>query len=322
MPNRSNTPITILGCGASGLTTAISLLEAGYAVRILTRDMPAATVSAIAAAIWFPYEAEPREKVNRWSAESFEVFGQLASLPGTGVSMVDFLVLSRPGHDDSWKAFLPAGAVREAQAAELPAGFELGYVARVPLIETPIYLPYLLERFQHQGGIVEVRDILEVESLLEQGGLLINCSGMGAQQLFGDDSLYPIRGQVLRVAKNSPVRSMVHSLVKGRLAYIIERSGDIVLGGTDYEHDYHTMPSAEDSHAILERCQALEPHLGQPLVLDTLVGLRPKRPLIRCELEPGRPIIHNYGHGGAGFTVSWGCAAEVQRLVRHWVGKA
>jgi D-amino-acid oxidase len=322
MPNSTNTPITILGCGASGLTTALCLLEAGHAVRILTRDMPAATVSAVAAAIWFPYEAEPQEKVNRWSAESFEVFGQLASQRGTGVSMVDFLVLSRPGYDDSWKDFLPEGAVRQAKAAELPAGFELGYVARVPLIETPVYLPYLQERFLRQGGVVEVREVQKVESLLEQGGLLVNCSGLGAQQLFGDDTLYPIRGQVLRVAKTSPVRSMVHSLVKGRLAYIIERSGDIVLGGTDYEHDYRTTPSAEDSRSILERCQALEPHLGQPLVLDTLVGLRPKRPLIRCELEPGRAIIHNYGHGGAGFTVSWGCAAEVQRLVQHWVGKA
>ena len=309
------TPITILGAGVSGLTTAVLLIEAGYPVRILSREVPEMTTSAVAAAIWFPYEAEPVNMVNRWSTESYHIFQQLSDQAGTGVSMADFLVLSRPGHNDSWKDELPSAAVRLATRAELPPGFELGYVAKVPLAETPVYLPYLLERFLSQGGQLNVQEVKEVDSLLQQGHIVVNCTGLGARQLFGDLDVYPIRGQVVKVAKTPGVRTMVHSLVKGQLAYIIERSGDIVLGGTDYDHNYELDISEADTERILQRCQDLEPHLGTPAILGAVAGLRPKRFAIRCERETGRNVIHNYGHGGAGFTVSWGCAEEVLRFL-------
>jgi len=48
------------------------------------------------------------------------------------------------------------------------------------------------------------------------------------------------------------------------------------------------------------------------------VGLRPSRKEVRLEIESlssGRWAIHNYGHGGAGVTLSWGCADEVTRIV-------
>lgn len=308
--------ITILGAGVSGLTTGILLREAGYQVRILARELPAQTVSAVAAAIWFPYEAEPAEMANRWSAASYLVFQELAGLPGTGVSMVDFLVLSAEGQDDSWKEGLPKGAVRQASAEELPPGFNLGYLARVPLAETPVYLPYLQARFLRSGGELAIREVLEVDSLLQQGHAVVNCTGLGARQLFSDDSLYPIRGQVLRAAKKEGVRSMVFSGVKGQLAYIIVRSTDIVLGGTDYSHDYRLEHSEEDTRLILQRCRALDAAIDTPTVLGAAVGLRPKRPAIRCEREAGRNVIHNYGHGGAGYTVSWGCAQEVLHLMQ------
>jgi D-amino-acid oxidase len=55
-------------------------------------------------------------------------------------------------------------------------------------------------------------------------------------------------------------------------------------------------------------------------VIAQRVGLRPyRRAGIRLEsarLGDGRPVIHNYGHGGAGFTLSWGCAEEVCRLAQ------
>jgi D-amino-acid oxidase len=54
-------------------------------------------------------------------------------------------------------------------------------------------------------------------------------------------------------------------------------------------------------------------------VIGHLVGLRPRRPAVRLELErrDGKAIIHNYGHGGAGISLSWGCAQEVVELVRQ-----
>ena len=308
-------PVTVLGAGISGLTTAVRLIESGHPVRILAKEPPEQTTSAVAAAIWFPYEAEPVDKANRWSAESFTEFVELAGRPGTGVRMMDFLVLTRPGLDNSWKDGLPAGAVREASPKELPPGYEMGYMATVPLAETQIYLPYLLQRFRQRGGELLVQEVKAVEPLLREGHIVVNCAGLGARELFDDESVYPIRGQVVKVRKKGSVQSLVDSMDKGRLAYIIERSDCIVLGGTDYDNDYNRQPTEQDTQTILARCRQLEHRLGAPVVLQALVGLRPKRPAIRCEKEEGRNVFHNYGHGGAGFTVSWGCAEEVLRLV-------
>ena len=307
--------ITILGAGVAGLTTAVRLIEKGYPVRILTKEPPEQATSAVAAAIWFPYEAEPLEQANRWSAEAFREFQKLAGLLETGVRMIDFLVLTRPGLDNSWKDELPSGTVRPARPDELPKSYEMGYLAKVPLAETQIYLPYLLERFRKAGGELVVQEVKDVEPLLHGGHVVVNCTGLGSRELFGDETVYPIRGQVVKVKKNAPVQSMVDSMDKGRLAYIIERSDCIVLGGTDYDNDYNLMPTEEDTQTILDRCRQLEQRLGGAVVLQALTGLRPKRFAIRCEKEEGRNVIHNYGHGGAGFTVSWGCADEVLRLV-------
>ncbi|MCB0580932.1 MAG: FAD-binding oxidoreductase [Phaeodactylibacter sp.] len=307
--------ITVLGAGVSGLTTAVRLIEAGFPVRILAKEPPEKTTSAVAAAIWFPYEAEPAAKVNRWSAESFGVFSELARQPGAGVRMTDFLVLTRPGPDNSWKDGLPAGTVREARVEELPPGYEMGYMANVPLAETQAYLPYLLKRFLDGGGEVQIREVKAVGPLLQEGHIVVNCTGLGARELFGDETVYPIRGQVVKVQKNGPAQSMVDSMVKGSLAYIIERSNCIVLGGTDYDNDYNRQPSEEDTQTILARCRQLEQRLGAPVVIQALAGLRPKRPAIRCEKEEGRNVFHNYGHGGAGFTVSWGCADEIRAAI-------
>ncbi|MCO6488911.1 MAG: FAD-binding oxidoreductase [Phaeodactylibacter sp.] len=66
---------------------------------------------------------------------------------------------------------------------------------------------------------------------------------------------------------------------------------------------------------MLARCRQLERRLGAPVVIQALAGLRPKRPAIRCEKEEGRNVFHNYGHGGAGLTVSWGCADEIRAAI-------
>ena len=48
------------------------------------------------------------------------------------------------------------------------------------------------------------------------------------------------------------------------------------------------------------------------------VGLRPcRRGGVRCEMEVmgSKTVVHNYGHGGSGITLSWGCAGEVLDIV-------
>jgi D-amino-acid oxidase len=68
---------------------------------------------------------------------------------------------------------------------------------------------------------------------------------------------------------------------------------------------------------ILERAVELVPELAGAAVLGHKVGLRPARPEVRLEVEQrdDTRVVHCYGHGGAGVTLSWGCADEVARLV-------
>jgi glycine/D-amino acid oxidase-like deaminating enzyme len=69
-------------------------------------------------------------------------------------------------------------------------------------------------------------------------------------------------------------------------------------------------PTPEMRATILARAAAHGVH--NPRVLRDSSGLRPCRPAVRLERE-GR-IIHNYGHGGSGYTLCRGCAMDVVAL--------
>jgi D-amino-acid oxidase len=98
--------------------------------------------------------------------------------------------------------------------------------------------------------------------------------------------------------------------------YAIPRTNDCLLGGTNAVSD-NREPDPETTDAILGECSRVL-NIKQPRVLAERVGLRPfRRSGIRLEadrLGDNRPVIHNYGHGGSGFTLSWGCARDVLRL--------
>ena len=81
--------VIVVGAGVVGLTCAVRLLEAGHRVDVVARDLPLETTSAVAAAIWYPYRALPRDKVTAWATTSYAVFDALADTdPESGVRMV------------------------------------------------------------------------------------------------------------------------------------------------------------------------------------------------------------------------------------------
>jgi D-amino-acid oxidase len=91
----------------------------------------------------------------------------------------------------------------------------------------------------------------------------------------------------------------------------------VVLGGTAQDDSWDREPDPAQAAAILERCARIRPALAGARVLGHRVGLRPARPQVRLEavqLPSGGRLVHNYGHGGAGVTVAWGCAQEAALL--------
>jgi len=95
--------------------------------------------------------------------------------------------------------------------------------------------------------------------------------------------------------------------------YVVPRSRDVVVGGTATEGEWSRTPTPEVASAILRRALRLVPELAGAEVLGHRVGLRPSRSEVR--LERVGDVVHCYGHGGAGVTLSWGCAREVAELL-------
>jgi len=99
------------------------------------------------------------------------------------------------------------------------------------------------------------------------------------------------------------------------LSYVINRSEDSIIGGTDYEHDWNKQVDPTDSEIILQRLKAYGLQ-EEPEILEVKVGLRPGRSTVRFEFDKEFPnVFHNYGHGGAGFTIAWGCAIELVEVL-------
>src|SRR5262252_7431761 len=94
--------ILVLGCGVSGLTTALTLLDAGHNPRIWARDLPPDTTSNVAAAVWYPYRAYPEKKVTAWGAAAYERFVELAKTPETGVVIREAFDLRGEDAPDPW----------------------------------------------------------------------------------------------------------------------------------------------------------------------------------------------------------------------------
>jgi D-amino-acid oxidase len=310
--------IVVIGAGVIGLTSAIALQDIDVNVEIISATPPLLTTSAVAAAIWYPYGAEyPRAL--RWAADSYSVFVEHAAL-GVGVAISSGRELFQGRAElPSWASIV--GGVGLVPADEAPPGYGGALDFSVPIVAMPRYLEWLFERFLQRGGLFVERKVDSLTELSEAGRLIVNCTGLGAATLAGDTGMWPVRGQVVRIANPGLV---TFTRDDGNLAgrtYIYPRGMDCILGGTADVGNYDLTPDEAVTERILRTCAQLEPIIADAVVLDVLVGLRPARKTVRLELEAGAyrgsPVIHNYGHGGAGVTLSWGCAAEVARLARQ-----
>jgi D-amino-acid oxidase len=302
--------VVVVGAGVIGLSCAVRLLEAGHRVDVLARDLPRETTSAVAAAIWYPYRAWPEERVLGWCTTTYAAFAELAAEPRSGVRMQEGteVVATREARP-WWAAAVPD--LRET--LEVPAGYDGGWAFTAPLVEMPVYLAWLAGRVEELGGSVTR---LNLQALPGPGGGLdavVDCAGIGAKHLAADPTVHPVQGQVVLVEQVGLERWWLDPGVAGSPTYVVPRSRDVVVGGTDVEGEWSRTPSPEVASAILRRAVRLVPELAGAEVLGHKVGLRPGRPEVR--LERVGDVVHCYGHGGAGVTLSWGCADEVAGLL-------
>ncbi len=308
----------VIGCGISGLACARRLQAAGYHVTIITREQPKATTSNVAAALWYPYRCAPRAKALPWSKATFAELMRQHRDGVPGVTPTTFIELFDHDRPTPWWAEATGGVAR-LTGNDLPPGYAVGFAATVPVVETPLYLPYLVEQFSAAGGALQTGEIASLDEACAAYPLVINCSGLGARTLANDPEVFPIRGQVVRVSNPGVRRALTDDEGPRRISYTIPRQTDVILGGTALPHVWDTTPDAVMTERIVHQCRELEPALASAQVLEVRVGLRPGRTAVRLERERrgAGVVIHNYGHGGAGFTLAWGCADEVLQLARE-----
>lgn len=306
--------VIVVGAGVIGLTCAVRLAEAGHDTHVLARDRPLETTSAVAGALWYPYRAAPIDRVTAWSKTTYDVLRALAADPGTGVSLRWGTELHRrPAPEPGWAAAVPDLLPLD----QAPDGYVGGWRFPAPVVDPVRHLPWLERRLGEAGGSVTRMAL----SALPDHAVVVNATGLAARSLAADPSLTPVRGQVLLCA-DAPVEEWtLDQSDETALTYVIPRgdpAGTVVVGGTAEEDDWDPQPDPAVSAAILERARALVPELAAARVMAHRVGLRPARPAVRLEAltrPDGGTTVHCYGHGGAGWTLAWGCADEVLALV-------
>jgi D-amino-acid oxidase len=259
----------------------------------------------------------PRDRVTRWSRETYAELEAIGEGDSTaGVRLVPGRELVRDGGSEPWwREAVPT--LEHVPPQELPDGYRDGWGLRLPVVDMDRYLPWLEQRLVDLGGRLSDRRVESIDDALRAAAVVVNCAGHAAGRLAFDDTVFPIRGQVVLVERPPAFGEwLLDQSDENALTYIVPREETVVLGGTADVGSEDTDPDPATAESILERCVALAPALAGAPVVAHRVGLRPGRPTVRLEAErrPGGVVVHCYGHGGAGVTLSWGCAAEAVRL--------
>ncbi|KAM0701735.1 hypothetical protein Q7P35_010644 [Cladosporium inversicolor] len=228
---------------------------------------------------------------------------------------------------------------RSLAKEELPEGISSGISYTSVCINTPQYLHYLLGKCIAARAVVKrsiLHDISDARLLHSSGravSIVVNCTGLGAATLAGvqDPAVYPARGHVVLLRNDTAGRiTFVSGTDDGpeETTYIMQRpaGGGTIVGGCYQAGKTDAEPDPAMGERILERAVKLVPGLANGegrSGLDVIrhgVGLRPVRKggyRVEREQRNGWNIVHNYGHGGAGYQCSYGCAGEAVKLVKE-----
>jgi D-amino-acid oxidase len=312
----SGNDAVVVGAGVIGLTTGVCLAEAGLSTRIVTAEPRERTTSYAAGAICGPVLDLPGIPMVSREQAGFDEFTMLAGGSGTGVRLCDGMFVAPAGMTGVPPMIRPA-EVRVLDPGDVPAGYESGFMAVIPCVDMPRYLAYLTERFERAGGVVESRRLASLAEAAEIAPLVANCAGLGARDLVPDQSVRPVRGQHVVVENPGIDRVFMEPPFGPAWVGIVPHVDVVVLGGIAVENDWNLEPDPAVADEILRRCVVVEPRLRDAPIVEHRVGLRPGRPSVRLDREEldGAVVVHDYGHGGSGVLLSWGCAREALALL-------
>lgn len=314
-----------MGAGIIGMTNAVCLLEQGFSVTVFTKDEPLNTNSDAAVANWFTAD-DSKPLLQRYCLESIAKFSELMNIEGprSGVQKIPLILYFKSKEDfekSVWARELLKKIVNLKDAppeqAEVP-GFPFAVLINNFLIHPAIYRPYMLKKFTDLGGKLEKQAVNSLSKLTNDYNIVINSSGWEAEFLTKDTDVHPIRGQTetMEIPKNSGNYSLN---VESIDAYVVFRplTKDCIIGTTYEVGDSGREVRETDKRAIIEKISKFFPYVSGAKTTSK-AGVRCGRSEVRIETEKvnnsngeAKLLIHCYGHGGSGYSASWGSANVV-----------
>jgi D-amino-acid oxidase len=278
----------VIGCGSVGLTCSRQLQRRGFDVTIYAMSVPPYVTSNMSLAGFTPASGlvENDRRTPEWDAQyrraadiSYRQL-QLLAGPHYGVSWLDNYSLvddvRPPQASTAERPNLNAGLMvgqEVLQPGEHPFPTKYAIVSPQIRIEPSIYLDNLVRDFQLWGGRIVIRKFdtpRELASLREP--IIVNCTGLGAKDLFGDQELVPLKGQLTVMAPQPEVHYHTNGGVPPRPGslgiHMMARSDGIVLGGTS-QRGVWTLEPDED-----ERKRVVDSHIA---VFSAMKGARASR---------------------------------------------
>ena len=260
----------VIGCGVAGLTTARQLQRRGFDVTIYTMSVPPDTTSNMSLAAWTPTSGlvDSSRRTSQWDTQLREAariaYRQLQLLigPEYGVSWIDSYALRETA---------PAGGVQNAREnlllpSELRTGSTLLGPGEHPFptryashgttlrIEPTIYLNALVRDFLRFDGQIVIRKFDTARDLMTlDEPIVVNCTGLGSGELFGDSEIRPLKGQLTVLVPQPEVAYTTFGGLPGSGGFIHmqPRADGIVLGGTSQEDDWSLEPDEDARSRIL-----------------------------------------------------------------------
>jgi D-amino-acid oxidase len=273
--------------------------------------------------VWFPYKVGPPGKVTGWALRTRRWLEQLATTtPEAGIDVLTgYEIVPEGGTVRPWWAAAPTMegddlATDSIDVEWVPSpvtGAPHGWKFVAPRAQPSLFLPWLESRLQ---APIEQRTVIDLHD--EPGDVVVNCTGLAARELCNDALLIGLLGQIVIAERGAAdlATTVTDDRDPERIFYIIPRRDELVLGGCSLPFPPGATPELDPdiTARILAHAQRLGIAVGA--VRTERVGLRPYRSEVRLERDHHhRRVIHNYGHGGAGFTLCRGCAEDVAALL-------
>ena len=266
--------IAVIGCGISGLSTARTLQNKGYHVTIYTKDVYPNVTSALATGTWSPTSRllNPDRLTPAFAAMfqkacqySYDAFQRLLGIQHMVDWMESYSIRQEKPSTDSYNHYSLHDKLFTSDMDFYPSStllnrrenpFKRSTVYRSPttIFNIPVYMKMLRDDFLLAGGKIEIKTfnrLEDIDNLPQQH--IANCTGLGSLELFGDEELMPISGQLAFLVPQPELR--YRASMGG--VYFIPRQDGVMLGGNGINNNWDTTPDATVTDMYLEGVQEM-----------------------------------------------------------------